>query len=93
MRHCFVGDFNIDIQLPNKSLVREYLSILPSNTLELVIPVTTREEIAGKLAVPFLDHIQVPGSDATQKTAVIMQRLADNYFCHVSVHLANLIYI
>lgn len=78
---CMLGDFNIDILKPAKSVVCDYLNILAEFGLANSIQAPTREEfLNGNLVTSCLDHINIRAHGISVKSAVVSQKLADHYF-------------
>lgn len=78
---CLVGDRNIDIFKPSKSVVCDYLSLLADNGIRTTIPNPIRKEVVnGNLVSSCLDHINVRTTDASIHAAVIRRKLANHYF-------------
>lgn len=78
---CLIGDFNIDICEPSKSSTCDYLNVLAQYGLHSGVQVPTREEFMnGKLVSSCLDHIHIRFSQATAKSMIVSQKLADHYF-------------
>lgn len=89
---CLIGDLNIDILTPTKSVVCDYLNVLSKFALESVIEAPTREEfLGGKFVSSCLDHINIRTLNASYRAAVVTQKLADHYIivCEIVVAAAN----
>lgn len=89
---CLVGDFNIDILSPSRSIVCDYLNTLAHFGLESCIQTPTREELLGsRLVSSCIDHINIRVHDGEIRSAVILEKLADHYFtaCQLIINPAN----
>lgn len=89
---CLIGDFNIDILNPSKSITSDYLNILAHFGIECCIQSPTREELRGSnLASSCIDHINLRVNDGEIRSVVISEKLADHYFtaCQVIMDVGN----
>lgn len=75
------GDVNIDLSIPTKSTVTDYLTLLASFGLENHIRDYTREEILGnRLTQSCIDHVSSRLFKRDALASVIREKVADHYF-------------
>lgn len=83
---CLVGDFNLDIKLPSRPIVNEYLNVLAKwGVLPTITSYTREEHLGSKLVASCLDHINIRAPSVSHISAVVKHKLSDHYFvgCHL----------
>ena len=79
----FGGDFNLDLNTPNRPAIREYLSTMHSNYFYQAITESTRPSVPPSVNSSNLDHIWCNNTRWTHYAGVIPIDLTDHYLCFI----------